>query len=167
MLRPIRTRGRELASAAVVVLALSGAAAWSCRAPSKAVDAGQAAAVEEAWGIRVSRVTLTAGGGLVDVRYQVTDPEKAARALAASVQGHDEPTDEDLRNSPLLVDDSTGYAVTEAVIHQTGRVKLERLNPKAGLTYFIIFSNTNGLFRPGGRATLAIGDVRLEHLPVQ
>lgn len=166
MLRRIRPKRRELA-AALIVLALSSAAAWSCRSAAANVDASQAAAVEEAWGIRVSRVSVTAGGGLVDVRYQVTDPEKAARVLAVSASGHDEPTDEELRDSPLLVDDRTGYAVTEAVIHQTGRVRLERLNPKAGLTYFIMFSNTNGLFRPGGRATLAIGDVRLEHLLVQ
>ena len=157
-----------IAAATVAVLVASLAVVVGTRGSGKKdVDPAQAAAIEELWGIRVTRVAVTAGGGLIDFRYIVTNAEKAAAALAGTAHGHEQPTDEDLRTSPLLIDERTGFAVTEAQLHQTGRVQTERQSPQAGLQYPFFFNNTNGIFKPGGRASFAIGDVRLEHLAVQ
>ena len=124
---------------------------------------------EEDWGIRVIRVSLTADGGMIDVRYQVTDPEKAAAALGggAGHDGHGAITPETLQDAPLLVDDKTGYAVMEANLHQMGGVRRERQSPDVGKTYFILFANTGGLVEPGDEVSLAASDLRLEHLEVQ
>ena len=135
---------------------------------SEGAPAGdQQALAEQALGIRVVRISLVAGGGLIDLRYQVTDPEKAALALGGSAHGHDRLTIEEIRESPQLVDEATGIALLEAQIHYMGRVQTQRLNPKAGLTRPILFSNTKGLVERGSEVSLAIGDVRLEHLVVQ
>lgn len=123
---------------------------------------------EEDWGIKVIGVSLTADGGMVDVRYQVTDPEKAAAALGGSVDhSHGSVSVESLQNAPLLVDEETGYAVLEANLHQMGGVKRERQSPEVGKTYFILFANTGGLVEPGDEVSLAAADLRLEHLTVQ
>ena len=123
---------------------------------------------EEDWGIKVIGVSLTAGGGMIDVRYQVTDPEKAAAALGGSVDhSHGSISAESLQNAPLLVDEETGYAVMEANLHQMGGVRRERQSPDVGKTYFILFANTGGLVEPGDEVSLAASDLRLEHLEVQ
>jgi len=119
---------------------------------------------EDALGVRVLHVALTAGGGMVDVRYRVTNPEKAALLGAGS---HEITTPEEIANSPLLIDEASGYAVMEARLHQMGRVQKQRGAPQAGLTYFILFSNTGGLIKPGSKVALAVGDARLEHLLVE
>jgi len=123
---------------------------------------------EEDWGIRIIGISLTAGGGMIDVRYQVTDPEKAAAALSGGADhSHGAVSAESLQNAPLLVDEKTGYAVMEANLHQMGGVRRERLSPDVGKTYFILFANTGGLIEPGDEVSLAASDLRLEHLEVQ
>jgi len=119
---------------------------------------------EDELGVRVLHVSLTAGGGMVDVRYRVTNPEKAALLGAGS---HEITTPEEIANSPLLIDEASGYAVMEAQLHQMGRAQKQRGAPQAGLTYFILFSNTGGLIKPGSQVALAVGDARLEHLSVE
>jgi len=126
------------------------------------------AGTEEDWGIRIVSVALTADGGMIDVRYQVTDPEKAAAALGGGVDhSHGSISAESLQNAPLLVDENTGYAVMEVNLHQMGGVRRERLSPDVGKTYFILFANTGGLVEPGDEVSLAAADLRLEHLEVQ
>ena len=119
---------------------------------------------EDALGVRVLHVALTADGGMVDVRYRVTNPEKAAFLGGGS---HEITTPEDIIDSPLLIDEASGYAVMEARLHQMGRLQKQRGAPQAGLTYFILFSNTGGLIKPGSKVALAVGDARLEHLLVE
>jgi len=120
---------------------------------------------EDALGVRVLHVALTADGGMVDVRYRVTNPEKAA--LLGGGGSHEIRTAEDVIQSPLLIDEASGYAVMETRLHQMGRVQKQRGAPQAGLTYFILFSNTGGLIKPGSKVALAVGDARLEHLLVE
>ena len=120
---------------------------------------------EDALGVRVLHVSLIADGGMVDVRYRVTNPEKAA--LLGGGGSHEITTPEEIANSPLLIDEASGYAVMEARLHQMGRVQKQRGAPQAGLTYFILFSNTGGLIKPGSKVALAVGDARLEHLLVE
>ena len=119
---------------------------------------------EDALGVRVLHVSLTADGGMVDVRYRVTNPERASLLGGGS---HEIRTAEDVIQSPLLIDEASGYAVMETRLHQMGRVQKQRGAPQAGLTYFILFSNTGGLIKPGSKVALAVGDARLEHLSVE
>ena len=119
---------------------------------------------EDALGVRVLHVSLTADGGMVDVRYRVTNPERASLLGGGS---HEIGTAEDVIESPLLIDEASGYAVMETRLHQMGRLQKQRGAPEAGLTYFILFSNTGGLIKPGSKVALAVGDARLEHLSVE
>ena len=156
----------RLAALSFVALAVTTLIS-ACGSPSGGEEAeeAQSALIEEAWGIRVLSVALTAGGGMVDVRYQVTNPEKAALALGSSE--HDVITPEDVKESPLLIDEESGYAFMETHLHLMGRVFTQRENPKAGVSRFMLFSNMNGLIRPGDSVSLAIGDRRLVHMVVQ
>lgn len=125
-------------------------------------------APEEAWGIKIKRVSLVAGGGLIDLRYEVVDVEKAKVALGPSAHGNHASTDTSiLVVSPLLIDDGTQQAVTEAHLHQAGRSVQQRLTPELGVERFIFFQNTGGLIEKGDSLTLAIGQARVVGLVAQ
>lgn len=110
--------------------------------------------VEREWGVRITRLTLIAASGLVDLRYQVTDPEKASKVL-------------DPEQSVYLLDEGNGKSVTTAQFPKLGNLRSQDGEPEAGREYFMGFSNPDGMFEAGDHVTLAVGSHRLEHVPVQ
>ena len=154
------------ATALVAVLLLSACGGTATAIPSVPVDQG---ASEDAWGILVTRVSLTGAGGWIDVRYRVIDVEKALASLGPSAQGghEDQFSFDHVAASPLLIDEDSGYALTEGSLHQSGRVRLQRLNPKLGIERYILFSNTGGLVHQGAEVSLMLGGLRLTPLVVQ
>lgn len=96
-------------------------------------------------GIRVDQIAVTAGGGLVDLRFTVLDPVKA-RALLA---GHALP--------PRLVVEGSGMEL-QAPRH--GAMKGIRLQKDA--SSFLLFPNTRNAVRPGTRVAVLFGDVQAE-----
>jgi len=101
-------------------------------------------------GIMVDLIAVTAAGGLVEFRYQVVDPDKAARLVH----------DETLR--PILVVEDTGATLVMSSRPHKGMADLQ-----LGGTYFFLFANANNAVREGNQVTIIIGDVRLEHLEAQ
>lgn len=113
------------------------------------MDSVPQAAFIEATGARLVRVALIAEDGIVDVRYQVVDPDKAV------IFHNDE--------KPLrLIDEATGRIIgTPWHDHShTGDFT-------AGVTYYQLLVNAGGVLKRGSLVTVMIGDVRLEHVPVQ
>lgn len=111
------------------------------------------AVFEEQTGIRIVRVATVGGGGLVDVRFQVLDPDKA-------IAVHD-------GESPLVLVDEDGGEVVSTAFHgrHSGGTTQTGLNPAA--TYYLLFSNSSRTLERGDRASVLLGDVRLEHVLVQ
>jgi hypothetical protein len=97
--------------------------------------------------VRVLHVAVTGDGGLVDLRYQVVDADKAQAV-------HDLP--------PLLIDEGTGGVVMRPWM---GHAHMN--SPKQGIAYFVLFENTGTLIRSGSRVTVQLGDARLEHIRVR
>jgi hypothetical protein len=146
---------------AVIVLAAVALSAPGVRAlwitsrdgETRGVTALSPAAFEEATGVRIVRIASVAGGGIVDLRFQVLDPDKALVV-------HD-------NQSPLsIVDERSGTAL-RAAFHgkHSGGTAQVGLNP--GLTYYLLFANSGGVLQRSDLASVTVGDVRLEHLPVQ
>ncbi len=130
-----------------------GAKAWTdhlasdVRHGTTAVDIDGMAA---RYGIHVDMVAVTAAGGLVELRYQVVDPDKAIPLVH----------DSDL--SPALVNETTGETlVMSSAPHHHG-TELE-----LGGTYFFLLANTRSAMHAGDGVTLVVGDARLEHLVTQ
>jgi hypothetical protein len=104
---------------------------------------------EQRSGVRIVRIALTGGGGLVDVRYQVIDPN-----AAASIH--------DLATPPQLVDERTGVLVNELLMGHFHGGRLQTAQ-----TYFLLFNNPGTLLRRGTRVTVQLGAGRVAHVPVQ
>lgn len=147
--RPTRKRWWALAIFGVLGLAALGLWAALHRAERQAIqfEIGPQA-LEDRFGIRIVLITVTAGGGLVDLRYQVVDAEKA-------------PLIWETENLPVLIAEDSGTTL---------RVPPPRARPdkiEAGHVYFLLVPNAEGAIRPGTRVTLVFDNVRVEHLTVE
>ena len=100
-------------------------------------------------GVRVVQIAVTGGGGLLDLRYQVVDPDKAG-AL------HDPET------PPGLIDEATGTPVSQLVMNHAHKGPV-----KAGVTYYLVFYNPGDVVHRGSRATVQLGGARLKHVRVR
>jgi hypothetical protein len=109
----------------------------------------QVAAMQNTWGIRITNVAITANGGLIDLRFQVINPDKALGVL-------------DPGDFPVLIDDTTGKVLDKGGAH-SGHAK----SFKAGRTYYFLYQNNGSLLKTGSRITIQVGDVKLEHVIVR
>jgi len=152
---------KRLASVlAGVVLAAAGLWAWhAARTPAgpetpTPVPAGWARPavaaddLGQASGVTITRVAVTGGGGLVDLRFRVVDPDRA-HAL------HDAAT------PPAVVDESSGLVVHDLLMNHehTGDFR-------AGATYYLVFNNPGNWVRRGAQVTVLLGNAQVEHVRV-
>jgi hypothetical protein len=149
----IRRVRRQLIIAAIIatlaVAGLGGKAWWGhvtsdVRHGTTRVDLDGMAA---RYGIHVDLLAVTAAGGLVELRYQVVDPDKAAPLVH----------DPDL--APAIVVEKTGATlVMQSPPHRHGT------DLELGGSYFFLLANTRNAVHKGDRLTLVIGNARLEHV---
>lgn len=149
---PQRRRWLALLAAALLLAAFGG---WQWyQHKSSDVRWGTSAVSREGmaarYGVDVNLVAVTAAGGLVELRYQVVDADKAA------------PIVHDADLSPALVNERTGQTIimSSPPHRHGGELQL-------GATYFFLLANANNALQGGDRVTLVIGDARLEHIAVQ
>lgn len=107
-------------------------------------------------GIAISSVRLSAAGYMLDVRFRITDPGKAARMASHATK-------------PYLIDEVTGARM---LVPSPPKVGALRQMPRPGAaktdrTYFMLFANPGRLVKAGSSVTLVLGDFRAEHLAVQ
>lgn len=107
------------------------------------------AAIEDQYGIHVTMLALTAGGGVVDFRFQITDPEKAEFYMHGDY--------EDL--PVLLVEDNGTLIKPREHTHNTGY--------EFGRTYYTIYNNPGGVVKTGTSVTIIIGDLHLSNVIVR
>lgn len=142
---------------AAVVLALiqwlPGRSSHGADAASKIPVAWQrpvvsAAHLAERSGVKITQVSMTGSGGLVDLRFQVIDPEQAA-AL------HEPAT------PPAVVDEKTGLVVHELLMSHSHSGAF-----KPGVTYYLIFNNPGNWVHRGSKVTVLLGNAQVEHVVV-
>lgn len=100
-------------------------------------------------GVRLVQVAVTGGGGLLDVRFQVVDPNTAA-AL------HDRAT------PPAIVDEASGVVANRLLMNHSGSGRF-----KAGVTYYLIFENPGNLIGRGSIVSVLLGNAQVEHVRVR
>jgi len=108
-----------------------------------------ASGLAERSGVRLIRVAVTGGGGLLDLRYQVVDPSKA-------VAVHEKQT------PPAIIDERTGLVIDQLLMGHAHHGQL-----KAAVSYYLIFENTGNWVRRGSQVTVLLGDAQVEHVVVK
>lgn len=100
-------------------------------------------------GVKIVYVAITGGGGLIDLRYQVIDPDKANAV-------HDE------NYPPTIVDETTGLVVNQLLM---GHSHSGAFN--AGQTYYLIFENPGNIVQSGNKVSVLLGDAEVDHVEVK
>jgi len=139
------------ALAALAVLAGRGwrPQASATRSDPASIAAGMpsSAQIEDRFGIRFTSAAITAGNGMIQLRYQVLDPQKA-------VALHD--------MSPVIIrSDGTVFDAPGIPGHSHSKNTAD-----AGRAGYVLLANTNGGVRPATLVTIKVGDIVLKGVRV-
>lgn len=159
--RPSRRRQWLITVGAVVVSALGGAAAFSALSSSSSSQDTHAAhhrlealsrpitreQLAGDYGIQLTLVGVTAAGGLVDLRFKITDATKAKQLF------------DDPAVMPAVVAEPTGVVLAPPHGGHHARV-----TPTSGASYFILIGNAGGVVQRGVPVSVVINNVRVEHI---
>jgi hypothetical protein len=107
------------------------------------------AAIEDQYGIRITMLAMTAGGGVLDFRFQVVDPEKATNYM----QG-------DYEDLPYLIVEDSGTRINP-------RPHTHHVGYDFGRTYYHFYRNPQGVVKTGSEVAIVLGDLRLNHIIVR
>jgi hypothetical protein len=135
---------------ALVVHSLGGSSATGPQvakaAPARVVSAP---AFQAHTGVRITQVDITGGGGLIDLRFQVMNPDRAA-----SVHNPKTP--------PALIDESNGLVVSNLFMGHSHRGRMNLAQ-----TYYLLFENPGDLLERGSTVTVQMGGYELQHVKVR
>jgi len=108
---------------------------------------------EGVWGIGELRIKTAESGQLIRFNYRVLDPTKA-EAL------------NDKKLSPELYDAQAGVKLVVPQMEKVGALR-QSSTPKAGMTYWMAFSNPTLVVKRGHRVDVVIGSFRANNLVVE
>lgn len=114
--------------------------------------ADRAATSPGASGVEVETLRTTAGGFMLDLRYRVLDPERAALLTASDVR-------------PVLVHERTGLRLGVPSSPKVGPLRSKKA--PAGRTQFVLFRNPVRAVGPGDTVTIEMGPMRVRNLVVE
>ena len=106
-----------------------------------------------AWGVGELRVKTAESGELIRFNYRVLDPQKAAALNDKKVE-------------PELYDAQAGVKLSVPQMEKVGKLRQES-TPKAGMTYWMAFSNPTLVVKRGHHVDVVIGSFRANNLVVE
>lgn len=117
--------------------------------PQNAIEPLSADELESDFGLQVSLIGVTAGGGMIDFRLEVLDAEKAKKLLW------------DPARKPTLIAVKSGIELTNPSMEENGPALAD------GDIIFALFPNSGSAIRPGDELRVAFGTLHLEPMPAQ
>lgn len=136
-----RPRARRVATAVLAVGAAVLLATW-------VVSERATLTSSERWGVDQLRVHRTAEGHLLDLRYRVVDPRRAGSLLAKDITAY-------------LVHERSGRRLPVPSTPKAGSLR-NTGQPRAGRSYFALFSNPGKLVQRGDQVSVVLGDLTAE-----
>jgi hypothetical protein len=150
---PQRSRGRWAKGLVVVgtvaAVGLGGTLAAQAAAGGGRPTMPTSAAVEAASGVQLTRVSLAADGGLLDVRYVVLDSSKARKWAA------------DTKNPPVIKNERNSRLFDRVAAMRDSH------ELRNGQTYYLIYLNSAGGVKRGDTVDLTIAGTTLTGIPVE
>ena len=111
---------------------------------------------ESRLGIRMEGLRLSAAGYMLDFRYRVIDPARAAPLLDKKVR-------------PYLLDQESGAQLAVPDTAKLGQLRTTGRNKVIhdDRDYFILFANPGRFVQAGSKMTLVMGDLRIDNITVE
>ena len=137
----------------VVVSLLAAFVVWQSQPDTNAAIDGSTAItadeLESQYGVRLDVVGLIASGGLIELRFQVTDADKATALFGA------------VEDMPVLAVEGSTAVLTSA------KGMKHQLTLLDGASYFFLYTNVANAVHEGSTVAFVINGVRVPHLIVQ
>ena len=108
---------------------------------------------EGVWGVDSLTVKYTESGEIIRFSYRVLDPRKAA-------------TLNDKKIEPSLIDPQARVSLVVPQMEKIGQLR-QSSTPIAGKSYWMAFSNSGRVVKPGHRVDVQIGNFHAEGLVVE
>lgn len=105
------------------------------------------------WGVEILFVREASAGYMLEFRYKVVDPKKAAPLFVRATK-------------PVLIDAETGARMEVPTPPTTGALRNSNA-PVEGKTYWMFFANPGKMIRQGKRVSIEIGEFRVDDLIVE
>jgi len=145
--------------AALMVLTLAfllmpGTPAFATSAEALGVAEQKQAAPGGRWGIRVIGIRRTAADYMLDFRFRMLDPEKAAAIMNRKIK-------------PQLIVEKNGSKLQVPVSAKIGPLRQSPKFAKVDRNYFMFFANPGRDVKAGDKVTVVIGGFKAEHLIVE
>jgi len=138
-------------------LALAAILASGCAATSKVTTPAATEGGEDRGddsGIHVLSLRLSAADYMLDLRFRVTDPVRAAPFFS--------------RNSEVeLIDQASGARLLVPNTPKLGKLRQVAHKDKPNRNYFMLFANPGRYLKAGSEVTLVVGDTHISHLMVE
>jgi hypothetical protein len=131
----------------------------ACKGPQQAImntESGEKSISSqmEVHGIKVVRIGHAVNGMMLDLRFRITDFERASEVLK--------------QNTPLsIVDQATGRVLTVAESGKVGKLRNVPQRDDSSKVYWMFFVNAGGVVKAGSLVTLVIGDVQIRDIIVE
>lgn len=111
------------------------------------------AALEEKSGLRLLRATVSAQGGMIDLRYEVLDAVKAQLNAGRMKEAY-------------IFGESSGAIARVASVAKLGELR-QLGSGRPGQVNYVLFANPGGAIKPGDTIVVVAGDMPLGRLMVQ
>ncbi|MBP7147719.1 MAG: hypothetical protein KBD01_09255 [Acidobacteria bacterium] len=146
----------------LLAAALLTAAGCATAHPAPVPGASRVASViaaddlDDKWGVEVVSLRSAAEGMMLDFRFRVLEPDKAAPLLAQ-------------RTSAYLVDPERNVKLTVPSTPKAGQLRntIRVGLPRQGAVYYVLFGNPNRVLVPGDKVNVVIGDFQAEDIVIQ
>jgi hypothetical protein len=127
----------------------------AARKPAPApAPAPRPATLEEHWGIQVDSLRLSMGNSIVDLRYKILDPAKAAQLANGKTPSY-------------IIDRATGTKLIMPTPPKEGAFPPTSHKLVAGKTYFSMVSNRGGTLKSGSQVTVVVGGSEATNLTLE
>jgi hypothetical protein len=120
----------------------------------KPAPAPRPATLEDHWGIQVDSLRLSMANSVVDLRYKILDPVKAAQLANGKTPAY-------------IIDRATGTKLVMPTPPKEGAFPPTAHRLVAGKTYFAMVSNQGGTLKSGSQVTVVVGGSEATDLTVQ
>jgi len=114
----------------------------------------EAAYYEAVWGIEAPSIKAVESGVILRFSYRVVDPEKAKPL-------------NDKKLNPLLVSPEKGVQLVVPSMEKVGQLRQAPHEIEAGKSYWMAFSNSGRVVKPGDRVDIVIGSFHARGLLVE
>lgn len=144
---------RTVQAPAVPAGAMAATRANNLQDEMRAWEAANGTYMKRTWGVDIVGVRLVSTEWMLEFKFRVLDPDKAAPLL-------------DEHAKPYLVDDASGARLGVPAMENVGELR-QHTTPNSNRIYFMIFGNANKIVPRGGHVSVAIGQFQASGLPVQ